>query len=275
MRNAKYELHTHEDPSFPILFHLDILLPGCNFCDAHWHDALEILYFIEGKADVTVNAETIFAERDDIIVINPNCVHHVDSADGTAKYYCLIISTEYCEKHGFSVTNEKIASKIRDSRISGFYDGICRELDLHDKYSKEAAKGYISLMLSNLFREYISEVSPELSHRDLKAEAVKTAIRYIRKNYTDQIMIEDIAEECMLSKYYFCRIFKSITGSTVIKYLNMYRCVKAQELLSSGNYTVSEAALECGFENMSYFTRTFKSYSGILPSLVKKIPENG
>ena len=79
----------------------------------------------------------------------------------------------------------------------------------------------------------------------------------------------------MLSKYYFCRIFKNITGSTVIKYLNMYRCMKARELLSSGKYTVSEAALECGFENMSYFSKTYKAYSGSVPSMAKKIPENG
>lgn len=275
MRNARYELHTHTDPNFPILFHFDTLLSEHDFCDTHWHDALEILYFREGRANVTVNAETFSAECDDIIIINPNCVHHVDPIGGTVKYYCLIISTEYCEKLGFSVTSKNICPVIKDARVSGLYEGICSELQLHDKYSKEGAKGYISVMLSYIFRKYVSEASPELAHNDVKAEAVKTAIRYIRKNYTEPVKVEDIAEECMLSKYYFCRIFKNITGSTVIKYLNMYRCMKARELLSSGKYTVSEAALECGFENMSYFSKTYKAYSGSVPSMAKKIPENG
>ena len=51
--------------------------------------------------------------------------------------------------------------------------------------------------------------------------------------------------------------------------------MKSRELLSSGKYTVSEAALECGFENMSYFSKTYKAYSGSVPSMAKKIPENG
>ncbi|MBR6603969.1 MAG: AraC family transcriptional regulator, partial [Clostridia bacterium] len=48
-----------------------------------------------------------------------------------------------------------------------------------------------------------------------------------------------------------------------------YRCKKASELISEG-LSVSEAALKCGFSNMSFFTRTFREYIGCLPSKFNK-----
>ena len=76
---------------------------------------------------------------------------------------------------------------------------------------------------------------------------------------------ERMARAMGMSKFYLCREFKRATGQTVIEYVNSYRIQKAAQLISGG-YTVSEAARACGFENMSFFTKTFKKYLGCLPS---------
>ena len=68
------------------------------------------------------------------------------------------------------------------------------------------------------------------------------------------------------SKYYLCRTFRQITGSTVVDYLNSLRCAHALQLLSSGEYTVGECAEKCGFRNLSYFAKVYRRYRGCSPS---------
>jgi len=68
-----------------------------------------------------------------------------------------------------------------------------------------------------------------------------------------------------ISKFYLCREFKAYTGSSILQTVNLLRCTQAK-LLIEGGATVSQAALSCGFDNLSYFSRTFKKLMGALPS---------
>jgi AraC-like DNA-binding protein len=56
------------------------------------------------------------------------------------------------------------------------------------------------------------------------------------------------------------------TGKTLVEYINIVRCEHARELLSSGSFNVGESAEQCGFQDISYFSRIYKKYIGILPS---------
>jgi AraC-like DNA-binding protein/uncharacterized protein (DUF3820 family) len=85
---------------------------------------------------------------------------------------------------------------------------------------------------------------------------------YIKENLTKKLTLDEIAANVGLSKYYFLRQFKKITGYTVIDYVNIIRCEYAQELLRSEKYKVKEVALLCGFDNFSYFTNVYKKYTG-------------
>jgi len=99
---------------------------------------------------------------------------------------------------------------------------------------------------------------------------VRTALEYIKKNLGKKLSVDEVAEHVGLSKYYFLRIFKRVTGYTMTRYVNMIRCEYAKELLESGKHSIKEVALLCGFENYSYFTNVFKAYSGVLPSTIIK-----
>ena len=83
--------------------------------------------------------------------------------------------------------------------------------------------------------------------------------------------IGEIASHAALSKYYFCREFKKVTGYSVVQYINMTRCRTAEKLLVTGKLTVGEAAAATGYDNLSYFTRTFKTITGHLPGEYKKV----
>ena len=98
---------------------------------------------------------------------------------------------------------------------------------------------------------------------------VKMTIKYIRDNYSNKLLLEQIATNVYTDKYSLTREFKKVTNQTIVNYINSLRCKKASEMIKDGE-RVSEAARKNGFTNMSYFTKTFKQYMGVLPSEYKK-----
>lgn len=93
----------------------------------------------------------------------------------------------------------------------------------------------------------------------------------MRKNYANDLNVDSISNHFGFSKYYFCHIFKEITGITIVKMLNYIRCEEAKRMLKSDNFNISEVALACGFNNLSYFTKTYKNIMGKLPSETKNM----
>mgnify|MGYP000366371324 CR=1 FL=1 len=95
---------------------------------------------------------------------------------------------------------------------------------------------------------------------------LKLIITYIENNYTHAISIQDIADECHFSESHFMKFFKQCTGTSFISYLNDYRLLIASRLLTSTDLPVTQIAVECGFDNISYFNRCFKKKYGEAPS---------
>ena len=68
-----------------------------------------------------------------------------------------------------------------------------------------------------------------------------------------------------LSYSYFKKLFIQKYGMPPVKYVNSLKIKRACELLATNNFTVSEIAEICGFENTYYFSTVFKNYVGVSP----------
>ena len=101
--------------------------------------------------------------------------------------------------------------------------------------------------------------------QSVSKERVKKVMTYLRQNLENPISLDAIASCVGISKYHLSREFKELTGITIFDCLNLLRCRAAMQMLLSGS-TVAEAAGASGFENLSYFSRTFKRCIGKLPS---------
>lgn len=106
--------------------------------------------------------------------------------------------------------------------------------------------------------------------KEYYAEAINRAIEYIEANSADGIDLEAIAAYALLSKFHFHRIFKSFIGVTAKEYLVRLRIEKSAGLLSNSSKTISEIAYECGYNSPEGFTRAFKSYFSITPTLFRE-----
>jgi AraC-like DNA-binding protein/ligand-binding sensor protein len=97
------------------------------------------------------------------------------------------------------------------------------------------------------------------------AAALRKAERYIYENYSRKISLKEIADESGLSAPYFSTIFKEEMGENLSSYLNRLRVEKACRLLTETTMSLSEIASSCGFEDQSWFSKTFKSFAGTSP----------
>lgn len=258
-----YEKHVVKDKLTPYTFHRDIMVNDCNLA-SNWHENIEILYFTEGSADVICNMNSTHVTKGDIFVVNKNYLHRVKSVD-CVKYFCLIIDNKFCKENGIDCSRLRFANHIVDQE--GKF--LCDELiDTYDNYSKfKVAKMRLKILaLVEFLAENYSEETIETE--DVKqTEFVRKIIEYINENFAEEITIDYLSKHAGYSKAYLSRQFKIATGLTIIEYINYIRCINAHEMLTHDNsMTVSEVALECGFANMSYFSRTYKKVIGKLPS---------
>ncbi|MDR1618839.1 MAG: helix-turn-helix domain-containing protein [Treponema sp.] len=97
------------------------------------------------------------------------------------------------------------------------------------------------------------------------SSALRKAERYIWENYTRKISLQEIANASGLSAPYFSTIFKNEIGENLSSYLNRLRVEKAATMLAETGMTLSEIAAACGFEDQSWFSKIFKSFTGTSP----------
>lgn len=94
----------------------------------------------------------------------------------------------------------------------------------------------------------------------------KKALKYIDEHYFEDISSKEASYTLSYNQCYFCRTFKKNFGRSFSSYLNFYRISKARAFLENSEKSITEIALECGFNTPSYFSKRFKSELGILPS---------
>ncbi len=105
-----------------------------------------------------------------------------------------------------------------------------------------------------------------LEHKHLVKQNpyVDAAKEFIAANYSNEIMVSDIAESLSLDRTYFSTVFSAETGTSPKQYLTKFRLEKAAELLVSGS-SVAEAAFSCGYMDAVNFSRMFKRHFGVSP----------
>jgi two-component system response regulator YesN len=117
--------------------------------------------------------------------------------------------------------------------------------------------------ISKALNEFIELVYS--SHDAKKVTQIRPAINYIDANYDKQVTLADIARVSYLSVSRLSHVFKEEMGITIVDYLTSVRIERAKQLLLATNQSCTEICFEVGYNNQSYFTRTFKGFVGMTP----------
>jgi AraC-like DNA-binding protein/mannose-6-phosphate isomerase-like protein (cupin superfamily) len=246
---------------------------------SHWHEQIELLYFIKGKAIVSINSKDWNVEPGDLIVINSNEIHSIVNTGVELIYYVIIVDLSLLgEDDGKRslVKNTVPATRnhllFRNKISENCITLSCLEEIISENENKAsgfvlAIKSHIYKLLSHLVREHTYEAFKEADTvKNIQAATLYPVLKYIENNFTQRITLTDMAHMANLNESYFCRIFKRITGKTLVDYVNTLRVNKADLLLHNSNLSVKEIALCTGFDDINYFSRIYKKYKGLSPS---------
>ncbi len=134
--------------------------------------------------------------------------------------------------------------------------------------SKLTSTEAIALWLSKILHTYTALVfdTRMIKHGD----AILRSLQYMHQNYTEKITLQEIADYVSLSPTYFSRIFNEEMNCTVSTYINTLRVNQAKSLLKNTRYNLVDIAGIAGFEDQSYFSRVFKSITGMTPGTYRK-----
>ena len=261
--NTYYESHAFVKSDFPLIFHLDTRDAEEQHPDPHWHENPEILCFIRGRCTVLCDAEQVQVKAGEIMVINSNQFHEFITDEEGCVYYCLIPSSAFLEEISLPVGKIALDRHFSAQPYLPYFEKLYEEMQRGGAYYKPLCTGICAQLMSLLARDHARESA---SRSPGRMEPVKTGVLYMRENFREALRIEDVSAAAGLSKYYFCHLFREYTGLSVVQYLNRLRCEEARRLLMSGRYSVAQCAQMSGFNNLSYFTRTYQKQMGNLPS---------
>lgn len=118
------------------------------------------------------------------------------------------------------------------------------------------------------FYELLTDLSKSLNENDKPTEyhQIVNGIRFIEENYCRKITIKDAADACYMSESYFRKLFTKYHNISPIKYINNLRLKKADELLKSGLFSMTEVSEAIGIDNPSYFSWFYKKHTSQIPS---------
>jgi AraC-like DNA-binding protein len=98
-------------------------------------------------------------------------------------------------------------------------------------------------------------------------QPILKTLKYIRENYTAPIYAQNMARAAGLSESRLRYLFEHALGISWVKYLQGYRIHRAAALLNEGRFNVTEAAMTVGFDTLSHFNVTFRSFMGVSPTM--------
>ncbi len=127
-------------------------------------------------------------------------------------------------------------------------------------------EGLSTALAAHLLREYGAAVlEPKRQHGGLPRAKLVRAVEYIQDQLSADLTVSGIAQAVGMSPDYFTRLFKESNGQSPHQYVIEARVRKAKELLTTGKFTISEAAYHVGFVDQSHLTRHFKRVFGLPP----------
>lgn len=243
---------------------------GTEMPAMHYHAAYELFILASGHRTYIVNGKLFQAEKMDVVLIPPQVIHKTGSTLGFERYI-INFTDSFLNRYLSNVQKEKLLHCFYYPRLSlskeQFQEVLLNWERIHTCEDEDAQ----FLFLANILY-LLSKKATFSEHTSLTSEnpIVENALQFMNQDFSTIETLNQIAEKLYITKYHLCRVFKNATGISVWKYLTGVRIQHACYLLDKTSKSITEIALECGFQSSTYFCRQFKAATGLSPLQYRK-----
>ena len=275
MRYSEYkENRIHKTRGFPFAYYHVTSIHSRYTMVYHWHPEYELIRVLKGSLQMRLDGSTVSIQTGDMMIAADGVLHGGIPHD--CVYECIVFNMQtifpptLCDEDMRSILQHKKTIK----RLLTADTDACAHL--HDMFEAMAtrAKGYHHQVLASLhgflcevIRQELYEPSTLAASKGRKQMVrLKNALELIHSDYHESLSLSSIADAAQMDQKYFCRYFRSIIGKTPMNYLNYYRVECACERILLSEKSMTDIAMDCGFNDSSYFVKVFKRYKGITPS---------
>lgn len=275
-------------------------VPAHFHVDRHWHHNMECLLIRQGTYQIELNMETLLLHEGDICLINSGELHMLTSLSNEACHDAIVfppqlLSFSYADRIQDEVISPLLSHTVILPHIVRkdcyYYLEIytCLSHIVNNwlttcNYTKESAATipsqdsyfYTKLHLLELLHilhsnhAFLETDTVVSASEKEKIDRYKTIVSFMKANIQNKITLEQLSEVAQCNPQYLCHFFKDFSDQTPIQYLIFLRIEHAKALLQDTTKSILEISIDCGFDNVSYFIRQFKTHTGVTPKEYRK-----
>lgn len=247
---------------------------------AHWHTEFELVYVESGSIYISINNDKRMLFKGDMAICTSGDIHYYESTNCSSNILLLVFKPEFFglpanwpAPHYLASSffkNNEIDYKILN-RIKTLLYQILGEMQKKNISYELFIKASIIELCASIIR-YIPKnnlLATSSTKVFSKQKIIQDIIVYIENNFTEDISLQNLADEFNINSFNLSKSFNSITGCNLKTYINSLRVSKAESLISNTKKPLIDIAVECGFNSIRTFNRAYKSIKGYIPSSIR------
>lgn len=249
----------------------------------HWHDDLECIHILDGIMGYSINGQEIILHTGDSLIINARQVHFGHNCNGQdCRFLCILFHSSLFTGSD-TLLKKEIMPVLEHSGLAYWH------FNMPDSLGQTAAEilrrigalknaapvgyeleviGLLHILWSRLIRQIGELPPPGNLYTDLELQ--KDMMSYIYQNYGRKLTLAEIASSGRVSRSKCCQMFQHYLQQSPINFLNDYRLRITCNLLKNTELSITEIALSCGFNHLSYFSKMFMESFGCTPKEYRK-----
>lgn len=277
MNSELKEAAVHGSKDYPFAIY-DLQKIGPSFhVSLHWHEEIEIVYIYEGPLYLTIDNRNYIGKKGNIFIVNSKEIHEMHVQDANVRYGTLLFPpNSLLFQEGDEATRKylqplcmgdiQFVHTLDNQELSEKIFSIIKEILRLNKQKVPAYRfGTKALLLQIIFLLFNNHLEVSILHAQKNSTMNREILTFIGERYTTELTLGEIADTFHMSYKYFSRYFKNNFQTSLSDYIMKLRLERAELLLSTTELPVTEISLQTGFNNISFFIRSFKKAYGCTP----------
>ena len=277
----RQELEIHGTPAFPIACYDDNI--SASPVPWHWHEDLEAIVVTEGTLLLGCGSEKHAVQAGEGFFINTGVLHGCwDGGSSKCRIHSIVFHPRLVGGAPDSIFFQKYLHPLLENRIGGslflspqtpWQAEIIDRIEAAWLAVNQEPVGYefdvwihLSKIIQLLHKNLPTGKGSLNSKAQRDTQRIKGMLQFIHSHYSEKITVAEIAQSASISESECLRCFRNTIQLTPNQYLRQHRIRQAANLLVSTEEKIFTIAHACGFEDLSFFAKTFREMKGIAPT---------